>query len=708
MEKILKLGNLLKNNLHFLLLLVIITIAYFARMATSETKLILDYDPWWFYRHGKNLVENNLVPPKWDYLSYYPPGRPVDHQLGWPYTLAASYLILQNFFANFMQFSAWFVVVFAAICAIPAYFVGKIVTNKVGGLVTALFAVLTPTFISVSMYGYPDSDVVVVFYTFLAILATIYAIENWKGIKNKKSLLAVLLASFVYWLFAFNWNASWYIYYIFLLFIPAYLSFKIFEKFFFQKFSLKRAFENEIKNLKSVALPIILIGIFGGILTYFTSSWPFNTISLIDQLIAGLKILTGKALIVNISVAELQPLNVFSREGFLQVANRIGIFPTIFAIFGLPLTTIYKISTKRKIRFAEIFAIFLLIATFWLITKGIRFSLIFSISVAIASGFVIGNLYEFLKNQKIILTSSFFGLILFLIFWHISQTIQFSYQLIGMELSKNWIDALDWLKKNSDENTLIVTWWDPGHIITGYANLKVHADGAHCGYNSCIPYNHDIRIQDMGRIFSTSNESEAIEILKKYKEISSQDCERARKEFKELMPTDACKPVNKMYLIASSDLIAKYYWLSCFGSFDMKTRKCDGRTFLQLALKGQDKEGRIIYEISYGRAKINLILTEKEGKIVSILNAPLLGIRNKIVKKTVLYQDDTELSFDYEGKDSIDGLAWIDPSFMLAIYMEPKIKDSLFTKMFFFNGKDLKNFELVYSNPEIRIFKVKF
>ncbi|MEM5805993.1 MAG: hypothetical protein QXM85_02225, partial [Candidatus Aenigmatarchaeota archaeon] len=55
----------------------------------------------------------------------------------------------------------------------------------------------------------------------------------------------------------------------------------------------------------------------------------------------------------------------------------------------------------------------------------------------------------------------------------------------------------------------------------------------------------------------------------------------------------------------------------------------------------------------------------------------------------------------------IDGMIWIDPSFRLILFMDQKVRDSLFTKMFFFDGRDLNNFELVYSNPEVKIYKAK-
>jgi len=696
--------NFVKNYWHLLILLIIIFIAYELRLTTSSAKLILDYDPWWFYRHAKVLLENNFVPPKWDYLSYYPPGRPYDFQLGWPYTIAISYLLFKFLVPNFMKFACYWVAVFAALCAIPAYWVGRVISNKYGALATAFLATITPTFIGVSMYGYVDSDVVVVFYTFLVIATMFYAIKNYKGIRSKRTWFAITLAVIANWLFAFNWNSSWYVYYLFLIFIPAYLVFKI-VIFLIQGLRWYETKEKIKKESKQIILPILIIGIIGAILTQLTSGWPFNTYSPIRQLLDGLALLTGKSLIVNISVAELQPVsNPLSAE----VLARVGRELTLFSVFGLIFLILYKLFTKSELEFPEIFAIVFLIAGLFLMTRGIRFSLIFSIAVSIAFGYLIGNLYSILNQRKYgwFIKATIFGFILFLITLHLSQTIQFSYQLVGMQVSQNWIDALNWLKANADKDALIATWWDPGHIITGYTGLKVHADGAHCGYSSCIPYNHDIRIRDMGRILSSTNESESVELLKKYMQLSEADCEKARKAFDGLMPADACKPVSEVYVIASADLIGKYYWLSCFGTFNLTTRECDGRNFLTLSLVSQTQQG-LIYQTSIQGFPIKITLTQLNNTIVSVFDAPILRIRNRIIKHTILYSNGRLQNYTSNNPNAMEGTVFIDPSYRLAIFMDEKIQNSLFTKMFFYDGKGLKHFEEVFSNPEVKIFKLK-
>jgi hypothetical protein len=56
----------------------------------------------------------------------------------------------------------------------------------------------------------------------------------------------------------------------------------------------------------------------------------------------------------------------------------------------------------------------------------------------------------------------------------------------------------------------------------------------------------------------------------------------------------------------------------------------------------------------------------------------------------------------------INGLLWVDSSYSYVLFMPPAVRDSLFTKMFFWNGQGLKHFEYVYGNSELKIFKVIF
>jgi asparagine N-glycosylation enzyme membrane subunit Stt3 len=232
----------------------------------------------------------------------------------------------------------------------------------------------------------------------------------------------------------------------------------------------------------------------------------------------------------------------------------------------------------------------------------VRFALLFSAAAAASGGYVVGQMGTHKKVALFILvvslifsmsvfsaeeklymvvaillvaivafTSSFkrlapgvledaaiFGVPALLIAVFVSSSIQTGNSMGGMEISSNWYDMMDWLKEHSDNDTLVMTWWDPGHIITGYTGLKVQADGAHCGPGKCIPYNHNIRIQDTGRMFTTDDENVSLQLIRKYTALTSEQCELVRDTFGSIVPENACDPVTQVYIIASSDLIGKY------------------------------------------------------------------------------------------------------------------------------------------------------
>jgi hypothetical protein len=225
----------------------------------------------------------------------------------------------------------------------------------------------------------------------------------------------------------------------------------------------------------------------------------------------------------------------------------------------------------------------------------------------------------------------------------------------------------------------------------------------------------------MGRVFSTSNETEAIKILKKYMQLTPEQCEEARKKWPQ-MPKDACEPVSEMYVIASADLIGKYYWLSYFSScekqfgwqaWDMCSKSV--KWFLENA------EGKNFYQLRFSRfdATGNPVYTGIIGIItLGQINNTLVGIyQNRfIIRKIVYFQNNQMIAKEYKVENSIDGLLWVDPGFGMVIFMEPEIYKGLFTNLFFFNGNGLEefgvsklnHFKLVYSNPELKIFRVIF
>lgn len=663
-------------------LILIMYLAIYTRSSTLDSPTVLDYDPWFWFRRVEMIIENNMKIPSWDELSHYPPGRPFEPFQGWSYTIIIFYKVLQPLIGmTLTEVAKWSTLIMAAATVIPAFLLGKLLSNKFGGIATALFGVLSPALIGVSMAGYCDTDIPVVFYSFLTVYAIVLAIGKKPSIKAIPYYIFAILTNL---LFAFSWGYGLIILLFFAGFIPAIFIFRMIEQIIH-----KRNFKvnvNDLKKETNIVIPLIVILVATNILTTF-----FGLGNIYNTSWLGVAFTQGKLLLVNISVAELQTLNILTREGFAAIAGRVGLGPVIFTLV-LPILALYKIYKREEIEFVEIFLYIWAFITFFLITRGVRFSLLFSTATAVAAGYAIGNIPRYLKNKLV--KSTFYGITLLLMLIFVSTAITAGYSGEGMQISNNWYNMLDWLKSNADPESLVVTWWDPGHIIAGYTGLRVHADGAHCGPDVCVPYNHDDRIQDMGRIFSISDEDESISILKKYKQLKPEQCAEIRQKFGDAVPENVCDEIPDMYLIASNDLIGKYYWMSYFGTGT-------GRNYFQMQLTNYDPNQGVL---EYNGGQVRLVFNE-DGWI-PVLNFPEQGIRNAIIKDVVYFENGEERRFNFTDQTNvIDGMLWVDPSYQVAIFMDASIRDSVFTRMFFFNGDGLENFELVYTNPEIRLFR---
>ncbi|MEM0333089.1 MAG: STT3 domain-containing protein [Candidatus Aenigmatarchaeota archaeon] len=716
--KIEELKSMAIGNLDVFILLSIFYLGFYVRIINIPS-LVADYDPWWYYRHSLTVLERGFNYPKWDILSYYPPGRPYEKHMGVAFTLVFFYKIVSLFIPiTFMQFFIIAPAIISGFSAISAYLAVRYITkSKIAALFSSFFAVLAPSFIGYSVAGYMDSKAFVVFYSFLSIFSLMYA-------TRKKTFIGYFLAITINLLFIFTWSAGgWYPLIAFLFFIPAVIIFRIIEQII-HNWSFKINFKDIKDEAKDLFVPFLIVNLIVNVITQI-----FLNENIIQGILSALGFIgVVESLIVNVSVAELQSINILTLDGFRRVSESVGFLPTVLTLFGLPILILIKIFRKEKIVFEEIFLFLFALITFYMILHGVRFALIFSVATSLSAGYVIYSFYKYisenfkLSSEKNLILAIYFGILLYFSLDLLSKAYVFGEQYSrGYGISENWKEALDWLKENGDENTLVATWWDPGHIIAGYTGLKVHADGAHCGPSACIPYNHNIRIQDMGRVFSTSNETEAIEILKKYTYLTEEQCSNVKNIFgnivyDNILNQDPCTNISKIYFIASNDLIGKYYWLtyfssclekygyqayeSCSNAHEWFINYAQGRQYIVLPLTGVDKQGNLIY----GNGILTLAI--KEDKIVPILNIPQQGIINTVVKKLVFVYGG-ERVFEYSNvTNSIDGMIWSDGR--VAIFMDPKTANSIFTKLYFFDGKNLNHFKLVYSNPEVKIFEVIF
>ncbi len=721
----------LSGILVILVLFAIMIIVAYSRLP-GRTDIIADYDPWYFYRISEMLYKNNFKIPEWDLLSFFPPGRPFPKTLGYEYFVVILYKIESLFIKiDFMKAATYVPIIMSVMTVIPAYFLGKELSNEWGGVATALFISMSPTFIMVSMGSYMDTDTVVVFYSLLSIYTIFLAMR-------KGSVPYILLALFANMAFIFSWWFGWYVTTFFLAYIPSFFVFRLFEGFI-RKGRLP-SLKSVYQELKPMLIPLFSIIV---LLNVIMNALGFSNFIGFLLTAAGFRA-GGESLLVNVSVAELQPINIFTKEGFQAVAARVGLFPMLLTLLGLPILVIYKLVKREVIKFEEIFLFMWALFTFYTILSGVRFSLLFSLAVATSAGYVIGNLINYFEKSDPFPKATLYGFIAFFLFLFVSQSLALALNIGGMGVGSNWEAMLNWLKQNADKKAIVATWWDPGHIIAGYTGLRVHADGAHCGVAECVPYNHNIRIQDMGRVFSTSNETEAVNILKKYMQLTPEQCIQAKEYYKKQginIPEEACERASEMYFISSADLIGKFTWLNYFGGYRANIKSyydfqktpgvCCASTpktepgqmscgefasqgkgvwvwcpwIFQLADIQKDKDGNNVYVYDYSGLKITIL--QKQNALIPLYNNKYL-----ISRMIVYSQNGTPQLLDLSQANTtiekIDGTLWVQPDFRAMIYLPQNISNSIFVRTFFFNGEGLEHFKLVYSNPEIKLYKVIF
>jgi len=704
------------SKVHWPILLFIIWIGIHARLTTMAAPTILDYDPWWQYRYAKDILENNFAPPLWDSLSFFPPGRPVDFQIGWEYILAVFYVLVKIFTPmTFMEFCKWAPAVTAGLTAVPAYFLWKHITKKWGCISTAFFSVLAPTFMGVSMAGYTDTDAIVTFFSYLCVFTMLHAMK-------KKNKFSIGLAVVSLWLFSITWAQSWYTFDLLLAFLPIYGGYLVVRKMIEERKidPLGLAVSVFKKDILPLLKVLLIIGAAVTVLIFISNVFHIPAFDPITSLITGFGFITQTVMLVNVSVAELQPVDIFNQAGLSQIASRIGVVPFYIALYGVPIIIALRLWKERKLKTEDIFIILWFGGTFYLMSYGIRFSLLFAAATAVAAGFVIGNLLDYIKTPRI-LSAMIFSLIIFSFLNSLSTALIIGLQNQGMEVGANWLEMLDWLKVNADPKAIVLTWWDPGHIITGYSGLRVHADGAHCDPNSCIPYNHNIRIQNMGRMMSTSSEEESIELIKKYEQLTPEQCQQVRDRFGDIVPDDACDPIPEMYFLASNDLISKFTWMNYFGGYTASSDVVNnpGTCYTDTAkayvwcpwVMGlseikSDPDGNPVYEYKYGQLTFSLLVKSEEGQVVPIY------LNRYVIHEAALPTEQgyqkylfSEIETNLEKKD---GMLWLSPDLQTAIFFAPAIKDSIFTRLYFFDGQGLKHFEKVFQNSGLMLYKVKF
>jgi len=675
-------------------LVSILLFSYYIRSINIVPDRLLSFDPIFQYRYTYYIANYGHL-PIWDELTYYV-GRLSTPDIIPPfmyYITSLFYWIFGSILKlSLMTVSSYMSAIYGALITIPAFLLVKELSNNYGGLLSAALIGTAPQILVRTFGSSYDTDQLVLFF----IILTLYL--GFRVLK-KRTVTNFSLAIIGFSAFMLTWTQFWYTFIIILVSIIIYLLLEIFiekgkvNKINFGRFkkSLTKS-RNKIFIMLLLFLSISVIGIINNI----------NVITDLSLLIGFAQ--KAEQWIVNISIAELQPFSIFDLRGWITAMGNFFIddmiINSIVFLFFISMLIFGIMYMFKKDLENSSFIITLFLIAIYTSFRGIRFTEFTSglFIILVGSGF--GILTEIVKNNNMKKTI-LFGFVILITLIAMNIGIGIGKQL-GPDINLNWDSAWTFLKTQTSEFSIVGTWWDPGHMITGLAERRVYADGAHCqlgndGKPACL-YTINDRIADLGKIMVTSDENESLKLIRKYQGDSP-----------------------KVYWIASDDLIGKFQWLQYFGT------GCDARIDNNCPLyfmlgeqsRSVDNNGDIVLR-NYGNI---IILT---GNIpVPIF---IQGI-NAVLFDEIIYYDNGEVKTFKPTQNETQALletlkplerqlnirftnqtmpltVWIPQHFSYIAVIPKNLRNNVFTKMFMLEGQGLEHFKQVFRNEQVKIYEV--
>lgn len=522
--------------------------AWRSNFQTNGQTYLTAIDPYHFFKHAKEYAEygyvgnelkeidGELVP--WRSHTLAPEGRqghddPEFHI--WLMAKLFNFKGVDSDLADLLSIIFFLPAIFAALCAIPSYFIIRKFTNDYYALFGTLIFVSVSTFVARTMAGFVDTDAYNVLFPLIVTALLLYAFTA-KDIKYTIGLSA--LAGFFQGFFFWAWSSGWFIFLFLLAVIVAHVGYLVVVKYLEKK---------NFKFYKSLVPDAALIGSF--VISSFIFTYVFIQRNIFSMTFSGLfSRLRGIAAFdptniwpnVYSSVAELNPASfsqIMSSSGgqwvffialigllglsldftpkhflsaklYLSIGGIVWFFAIVFGEFLVRLTinnqelfliilflpvilaVLYSLINKNSN--LKVFLVMLLTVwmagTVFMSLNGVRFILLLAPAFGIAAGFGFYYIGEFVKkaysfvfedNQYLNpLSLVTVALLFLLLFIPIAQS--------SAEISRNstpnfddaWFNAMDVIQAETSEDAIITSWWDFGHFFRAHGDRGVTFDGA--------------------------------------------------------------------------------------------------------------------------------------------------------------------------------------------------------------------------------------
>lgn len=664
-------------------------------------------------------------------------------------------------------------VIISALAVIPAFFIGRKLSNNFGGFVAAFIVAIHPGFLGRTIGGAPDTDPYPVFFPLLITWLSLQTFDT-ENVKLKAILGA--LTGFIVGIFAFAWGGWWYIFDFILATVGLYLLYLLTRHVALLKNPRSFFLHPPVKNaLLFLALFIFFSGLF---------------ITLIFSFNAFLSAVTGPlgfTQIKEVAKATLWPniqttvaeLNEVSFRDIVQ--NVGGNLLFALAVFGIVFSFFKKDAQGRR----DVYVKNALLLTLWFIgtiyasTKGVRFIMLLVPAFAIAFGCGLGILYQTISSwvSRELKVNLFFArlIMIFLLLLLLIKPLNAARGLAISEIPNihdAWYDSLIEIKEKTPPDAIVNSWWDFGHWFITLTDRRVTFDGAgqdrhmaywvgkslladderetvgilrmvDCGNNNAFwkldgYLNDTVKSIDILNEIIVLNRAEAAKVLGNYLEPD---------QVEGVLKYSHCQPPENYY-ITSEDMVGKSGVWAHFGSWNFTRAKMynlvNGRnrsSGLQILREefnlSEEMATQVYQEIqtadpnywiapwpSYlsGLANCgkrdNVTVACGNGLEVNLTDySAYVNLQNGKQRPYSLTYINEEGAFEEKvfAESTVPGSALLIPrgSGYISILSAPQLAKSTFTRLFFFEGKDMDCFEpfshrTSFTGEDIYVWKVRW
>ncbi|BDZ72141.1 STT3 domain-containing protein [Methanobacterium petrolearium] len=374
------------------------------------------------------------------------------------------------------------------------------------------------------------------------------------------------------------------------------------------------------------------------------------------------------------------------------------------------------------------FAVWLLI-TAYAFTKGVRFVEAFSLPISLCAGIFVGFLADYLRKYiekpayHVIAMAIVIAMVCFV---PVSSANTLSNSVVP-GTDDAMVDSLSWVKNNTDQDTVMTSWWDFGHLFAAKADrgvtfdggsqnnaraywvgkalftsdealsagiLKMLAASGDDGYTTLENYTNDTSktVEIMDKILVT-NKTAAQSILTSQYGLTTQ---QAQSVLQYTHPTNSTPSV----LVTSMDMVSKAGWWSYFGSWNFTTGNSTNYIY-SMAQAGATSSGSTVNITGENNVTVQITGNNITGGLQVSQNqvAPphrLIIVTNGTTAVDTVVNNDSTFSI----------LVIYQDNNLITVAMNRELEDSMFTRLFFMQGSGLTHFKLANKEPSTGISEV--